>query len=60
MLKCTHAASLIIYFPTITCSHANTQTMMARTLVRLSAFFAVAATVSATLEKGIVEVEEVG
>ena len=35
-------------------------TMMARALIRLSAFFAVVATVDATLEKGIIEVEEVG
>jgi hypothetical protein len=34
--------------------------MTRRFLIRLSAFFAVAATVDAALEKGIVEVEEVG
>ncbi len=33
---------------------------MIRAVLRLSAFFAAVATVSATLEKGIVEVEEVG
>ena len=38
----------------------KTTMMMARALIRLSAFFAVVATVDATLEKGIIEVEEVG
>ena len=41
--------------------NSNTATMMmARALIRLSAFFAVVATVDAAPEKGIIEVEEVG